>query len=111
MIAKAIAAFDQNNIHHWPALSQAVIPGILMIGTLPTFYLIPVTSELVSSVRGGYRLERPTAVYRCVPPMPAEPSIYAPYGIFDLERRRWALQYLEAFKQFLVGIIDLFTDA
>lgn len=51
LIAEAIAAFYHNNRIRVqalgvPALESKVIPGIIMKGTMPTFYRIPVTPSL-----------------------------------------------------------------
>jgi len=54
LIAQAIAAFRHNNLRHQDLhlepLADAIIPGITMIRTMPTFYSIPITTELVNAV-------------------------------------------------------------
>ena len=55
LISDAIAAFHNDNIRRVkhlgtnPLISK-VMPGIVMDGTMPTFYKIPVTAELVRAV-------------------------------------------------------------
>ncbi|THU95961.1 hypothetical protein K435DRAFT_966196 [Dendrothele bispora CBS 962.96] len=57
LIAEAIAAFYQNNILRERAglarVSDAVIPGINMLGSAPTFYKIPVSEALVKAIITG----------------------------------------------------------
>ena len=51
VIAQAIAAYQHNNeqriVEGLPTLDAMTIPCITMDGTRPTFYLVPVTQELV----------------------------------------------------------------
>ncbi|KZV75966.1 hypothetical protein PENSPDRAFT_748141 [Peniophora sp. CONT] len=51
LVAQAIAAFDYNNRSRtWaglPTLDSKIMPGIVILGTAPTFYKIPVTAALV----------------------------------------------------------------
>jgi hypothetical protein len=54
MVAEAIAAFQFNNTKRvakgQPVLEAMTIPCITMVGTNPTFYLVPVTKELSDAV-------------------------------------------------------------
>ncbi|KAJ7227844.1 hypothetical protein B0H12DRAFT_1148481 [Mycena haematopus] len=65
LIAGAIAAYQVNQSTRTasglPLLQSLVVPGILLVGTSPTFYKIPVTEELVRCVeRGEYPSPRPS---------------------------------------------------
>ncbi len=57
VIAEAIAAYQHNNQRRkhmgLPTLNTMVIPCITMVGTRPTFYLVPVTQELSDAVITG----------------------------------------------------------
>jgi hypothetical protein len=62
LMAEAVAAF-QENVKIYKRLGKSdipkaqLIPGIVMLGTCPTFYLINMTQELADSVKRG---EEPT---------------------------------------------------
>ena len=60
LISDAIAAFHNDNIMRvkrfgTDPLTSKVMPGIVMDGTMPTFYKIPITPELVTVVESGKR--------------------------------------------------------
>jgi hypothetical protein len=70
VIAEAIAAFQSNNRarqdRHLHMLDKMTIPCIIMVGTLPTFYLVPVTEELSNAVSLGRYPFVLTMVTKCV---------------------------------------------
>ncbi|KAK7443523.1 NADH dehydrogenase [ubiquinone] flavoprotein 1, mitochondrial [Stygiomarasmius scandens] len=74
VIAAAIAAFQQNNRTRGERglqrLDKMVIPCVVMIGTRPVFYKVPVTKELSDAVAVGHYPAETTFVDNCyvVPP-------------------------------------------
>jgi hypothetical protein len=99
VIAKAIATFQHNNRKraqsNHPVLDKMTIPCVAMIGTRPTFYKVPVTTQLNDSViTGQYPLEQ-TVVTRCSPPTRRRAS----EGMEIPNYRRKALQYFNAFRE------------
>ena len=74
------------------------MPGIILASTTPTFYKIPVTSNLVRHVRHGIYPPEPTVVSVQVPDLPHHNE-----GMKSLENRQALLRYYEAFKR-IVGI-------
>ncbi|THU95128.1 hypothetical protein K435DRAFT_966579 [Dendrothele bispora CBS 962.96] len=105
LVAEAIAAFSRNNLMRDNAgtarLKKKVFPGILMAGTAPTFFLIPVTEELVSCIAKGIQPAHTTTVKRCIPPVPNVVD-YRKDGMVPLENRKIVLQCFEALKAFVV---------
>jgi hypothetical protein len=99
VIAEAIAAYQFNNDKRTqrtlPILDAMMIPCITMIGTRPTFYLVPVTKELSESVMTGSFPATQTHVLKCVT-TPAHAR--AGEGMEDTEYRRLALKHFLAFK-------------
>jgi hypothetical protein len=79
-----------------------VMPGIVMVGTSPTFFKIPVTEELVVHIRHGTYPPTPTYVTYSFPPVP-RPARRRSDGMKPLENRRQILKCYEAFKT-IVGI-------
>ncbi|KAI9466679.1 hypothetical protein BJY52DRAFT_8378 [Lactarius psammicola] len=104
LIAGAIATFYQNNIHRKtagrPPMHSQIIPGIIMVGAVPTFYRIPVTANLVNYVQAGTRPSQWTVVQRCVPPVPNQDA-YPEEGLVPLANRNIVMQCYEAFKAFV----------
>ena len=105
IIAEAIAAFHSNNETRvrtldLPPLQSKVLPCITMKGTMPTFYKIPVTAELVRAVQLGVYPEEETVVYAHLPPVPRPARRYSE-GMKPLDNRQVVLSCYEAFKQFL----------
>ena len=101
LIAHAIAAFNINNdalIHHPGAnpFNSKIIPGITMTGTMPTFYKIPVTCDLVHAVHLGIYPPQKTVVFAHSPDVPR----YG-LGMTHLGNRGIILSCYEAFKQFI----------
>ncbi|KZT20893.1 hypothetical protein NEOLEDRAFT_1100122 [Neolentinus lepideus HHB14362 ss-1] len=101
LIAEAIAAFYQNNRDRMDAnivpLLSAVILGITMTGTSPTFYKIPVSEELLTPVFSGQYPATTTIVERLVPSVP-DLSTYRVQGVKPLENRRVVFHCFEAFR-------------
>ncbi|KAF8265101.1 hypothetical protein EI94DRAFT_372050 [Lactarius quietus] len=101
LIAGAIAAFYQNNLHRKTAgkrmWNSQIISGIIMFGTVPTFYRIPVTADLVHAVQTGRHPVETTRVQRCVPPVPNQDA-YIREGLIPLVNRYIVMQCYEAFK-------------
>ncbi|KAK2464807.1 hypothetical protein APHAL10511_003225 [Amanita phalloides] len=105
LIAEAIAAFYNNNNTRvralgLPTLQNKVIPGITMKGTMPTFYKIPITTELVRAVQLGEYPAHETVVYAHLPTVP-RPARRHSEGMKPLDNRHIVLSCYEAFKQFL----------
>ncbi|KAL0955382.1 hypothetical protein HGRIS_001630 [Hohenbuehelia grisea] len=109
LIAEAIAAFSSNNYRRINSglapLQSHVFPGIIMIGTAPIFFRIPITEALLKSVQVGSYPARQTVVQRCFPPVPA-PKSFIDEGLQHLGNRRVVLQCLRAFKQFIIAQPD-----
>lgn len=78
------------------------MPGIVLVGTTPTLYKIPVTADLVRSVRHGTYPAEPTVVTMHVPAVPRPARRYSE-GMKPLDNRRAILSCYEAFKR-IVGI-------
>jgi hypothetical protein len=105
LIAKAIAVFQANNIVRTESLNQValdtkLIAGITMVGTLPTFYKIPVTKELSTAVATGQFPTTPTVVAMHAPDL-ARDALRLSEGMRPLDNRRTILQCFEAFKPFV----------
>ncbi|KAH6912326.1 hypothetical protein BKA70DRAFT_1219456 [Coprinopsis sp. MPI-PUGE-AT-0042] len=95
VVAQAIAAFQFNNkkreARAKPVLDAMTIPCISMLGTIPTFYLVPVTQELSKAVISAQsRLPTSqTRVLMCVT-VAADLAGWSK-GMADLEFRKLAL--------------------
>lgn len=106
LIAEAIAAFHCNNkvrvqaLGAHAAIQDKVMPGITMIGTMPTFYKIPITTELVLAVQLGSYPAHETVVYVHIPEVPRPFRRYSE-GMKPLDNRRVVLSCYQAFKDFL----------
>ena len=98
LISDTIAAFHNDNMRRVGTnpLASKVMPGIVMDGSMPTFYKIPVTPELVRAVESGERPEQETVVYAHLPQVPRPEE-----GMKPLDNRYIILSCFEAFKQFL----------
>jgi len=100
VIAEAIAAFQYNNIKRerrgLTALVSMVLPCITMVGTRPTFYLVPVTQALSDAVTTGQYPTMPTEVRKCV--VVAGHNRSSSEGMERPEFRRVALERFLAFK-------------
>ena len=100
MVAEAIAAFQYNNMkreaRNQPVLGAMTIPCITMLGTTPTFYLVPVTQELSDAVMTGQYPPTQTRVLKCVTTAGHQRRISD--GMADIAFRRLALTRFVAFK-------------
>jgi hypothetical protein len=99
LISDAIAAFHNDNMRlgrDLDPLASKVMPGIVVDGTMPTFYKIPITPELVRAVEYGEHPEEETVVhgYRPAVPRPEE-------GIRPLDNRYIIFSCFAAFKKFV----------
>ncbi|KAF7783848.1 hypothetical protein Agabi119p4_13 [Agaricus bisporus var. burnettii] len=103
LVAEAVADFTQNNVNRdaqgLPPLAEKVIPGIVMVGTMPTFFKIPITQTLETHIAFGIYPPDETVVTYCYPPVPRPHS----EGMKPLDNRRKVLKCYEAFKA-IVGI-------
>ena len=81
---------------------EQTIPGIVMAGTSPTFYKVPVTTELEYAIRHGLYPADPTRVLRHQPVVP-RPNRRWSDGMRPLDARREIIKCYEAFKV-VVGI-------
>jgi len=107
VIAEAIATFQQNNRVRenmgMNVLTEMLIPCITMIGTYPTFYLVPVTDELNNCIITGMYPKLKTVVKRYLPIIPRRTSD----GMKPIENRKKILQCFEGFKEFVDDIEHL----
>ena len=95
LVAQAIAAFQTNNTRRTRVLGQVandakVMPGIILIGSSPTFYKIPVTKDLAQAVAQGRFSAIPIVVYAHLPAMP-RPAHRLSEGMKPLDNRRHIL--------------------
>ncbi|KAH9059429.1 hypothetical protein EDB83DRAFT_932284 [Lactarius deliciosus] len=100
VIAEAIAAYQYNNekrqTRGLPTLDAMTIPCITMVGTRPTFYLVPVTQALSVAVVTGQYPKDPTEVVKCVTFLGHNRR--SSEGMETPEYRRVAFQRFVAFK-------------
>ena len=100
VIAEAIAAYQHNNQRRnrmgLPTLNTMTVPCITMVGTRPTFYLVPVTRELSDAVITGQWPEVETKVLMCVTVAGRHRRLSE--GMEVPEYRRVAFQRMLAFK-------------
>ena len=99
IIAEAIATFQYNNHIRVRSgeseLDSMTIPCISMIGTLPTFYLVPVTRNLSDAVAASQHPLSPTVVQKCVV---TSNSLGLSEGMKNRDFRQVALQHYAAFR-------------
>jgi hypothetical protein len=122
LIAEALAAFQYNNLQRTlvglPKLTEKVsdhcyifffflanaenqeLPRIMMFGTSPTFFRIPITDDLARAVCSGICPESETVVLVHMPEVP-RPHRRLSEGMRPLDNRRVFLQCYEAFKCFI----------
>jgi len=100
VIVEAIAAYQHNNQRRkrmgLPMLNTMTIPRITMVGTRPTFYLVPVSRELSDVVNTGQWPEVETKVLMCVTVVGRHRRLSE--GMEVPEYRRIAFQRMIAFK-------------
>jgi hypothetical protein len=103
LVADAIAAFYLNNRlrgeNHLPILKSRIMAGMTMCGTLPMFYKIPITQDLVDCVLMGLEPMTETKVLKHVPLFPDRFI----NGMPPLGNRLLALKCYDAFKAFVFG--------
>ncbi|KAF8871639.1 hypothetical protein CPB85DRAFT_1351758 [Mucidula mucida] len=106
LVVMAVAAFTNNNTNRVAAgrapLSGKVMPGIVMVGSTPIFFKIPITESLSSHILHGTYPPDVTSVTFCKPPVP-RPDRWKSEGMKPLDSRRQILSCYEAFKK-VVGI-------
>ncbi|KAF8977009.1 hypothetical protein BDQ17DRAFT_1384220 [Cyathus striatus] len=106
LVAEAVMAFYYNNSireeNGLPHLKEVVIPGIVMVGTLPAFFKVPITRTLASHVHHGTYPSDETHVEFCYPPIP-HPNTRLIEGMKPLDNRCVIFQCYEAFKA-IIGI-------
>ncbi|KAL6306112.1 hypothetical protein BKA93DRAFT_816502 [Sparassis latifolia] len=102
LIAGAIAAFRTMNMIRKPPppLQSKVMAGIILTGTFPTFYKIPVTVELVDAVGLGIYPAEETVIFTHTPRVPRLNRRYSE-GMKPLDNRALILSCYEAFKAFV----------
>lgn len=99
LVAEAIAARQHNVIRGMIKQSSTeVIPAILMIGTYPVFYRIPISAELDLSIGSLSYPELETMVTKCSPKVPRHDERYSE-GMRPLDNRDIILRYFEAFRR------------
>jgi hypothetical protein len=102
VIAEAIAAYQYNNDKRerrdMATLDEMVFPCITMVGTHPTFYLVPVSRGLSDAVAIGQYPPAPTEVWKCVTVAGHNRSSSEGPGMENPEYRRVVLERLMAFK-------------
>ena len=104
VIAEAVAALQFNNKkradHGLDSLDTMTIPCVVMTGTRPIFYLVPVTGELSNAVIAGQYPATQTRVLRCVTTAEhtATQIWCATTGMEDTEYRKLALKRFPSFK-------------
>lgn len=81
---------------------RQIMPGIVMVGTSPIFFKIPVTENLEFHIRHGTYPPDVTTVTYCQPPVP-RPARRRSEGMKPLDNRRQILMCYEAFST-VVGI-------
>jgi len=113
LISDTIAAFHNDNLRlgrDLDPLASKVMPGIIMDGTIPTFYKIPITPELVRAVEYGEHPKEETVVhvYRPEVYIPGyHPEVYIlegtspEEGIRRLDNRYIIFSCFAAFKKFV----------
>ncbi|KAF8840418.1 hypothetical protein BDN67DRAFT_649392 [Paxillus ammoniavirescens] len=104
LVAEAITAFQTNDVHRVASgldpLEDKSIPCVIMVGTSPTFFKVPITTELVQCVQRGEYPATPTVVLDHVPDIP-KPTRKESEGMEPSDNRHIMLQCYEAFKQFV----------
>ncbi|KAA1478235.1 hypothetical protein DENSPDRAFT_845404 [Dentipellis sp. KUC8613] len=108
LVAAVIAAFHSRNVSRElsgrRAIAPKIMPGLVMAGTLPTFFKIPITAQLLDAVHEGTYPAEPTVVSMHIPDLP-DPEHWRE-GMKPLENRRHILRCLEAFRGFVQDHTD-----
>lgn len=89
LIAQVIAAFQYNNLHLQSfgrqPFAQKTIPGIIMVGSMPTFYKITITQDLIDAIQVGKYPGTLTTVHKLLPPV-ADVTELAQLGMYEAPR-------------------------
>jgi hypothetical protein len=107
LIAAAIAARHENRRRRtlgFPRVAAKTYSGIVMIGTAPTFYQIPVSEALVQAVNSGLDPPAATVVRKHRPPVDRVRD-YLEDGMVPLANRKLILQCVGACKQVSVYFV------
>ncbi|KAK7688336.1 hypothetical protein QCA50_008708 [Cerrena zonata] len=106
VIAAAIATVnDRDNRRRALGLAPVqskIIPAIIMYGSAPTFYKIPVTSELTKAIAAGEFPQHETIIPMHIPVVPRRDRRLQE-GMDPLENRRPTFRCFEALKKFFDG--------
>ena len=102
LISDAIAAFHSDNVArvdylNTDPITSKVMLGIVTDGSMPTFYKIPITAELVRAVKAGEQPEQETVVHAYVLEVPRPEE-----GMKPLDNRYIILSCFEAFRIFFL---------
>ena len=104
LIAEAIAAFYEANRRRrqvgLSTIPATVFAGITLAGTAPTFYKIPITSDLLQSVTTAQFPSQKTIVHKFIPPVP-NMQYFLREGMVPLENRYICFQCFEGLKTLL----------
>ncbi|KAJ8592224.1 hypothetical protein M405DRAFT_733629, partial [Rhizopogon salebrosus TDB-379] len=83
LVAEALAAHQSNNkmgkVHGLDSI-DTIFPCFTMVGTRPTFYLIPITRALMDAVGRGVQALDVTEVLKCEVDAPGKGMEVAEYG-------------------------------
>jgi hypothetical protein len=99
LVAEAVAA-RQYNVRTGVLGREGteIVPAILMVGTYPVLYKIPVSTELSRSIASLSYPAVETVVTKCSPAVPRPRARYVE-GMRPLDSRAVILRYLEAFRR------------
>ena len=99
LVAEAVAA-RRHNVTRGVIRRDVteIVPAVLMIGTYPVFYKVPVSAELSLSIASLGYPEAETVVMKCSPRTPRPGKRYGE-GMQPLDSRAAILRYLEAFRR------------
>src|SRR6266850_3885298 len=85
-----------------PPYQFKIMPGIILNGTSPTFYKIPVSKNLVTAVQDGHYPKQETVVLAHRPAVvPSARRPCSDEGMNPLDNRRLIFSCFEAFKRFV----------
>jgi hypothetical protein len=105
MVAQAIAAFHQSNQRRiqngQPPWIGRYVAAIIMYGTAPVFYRVPVTQTFMDALASNQYPADQMLVHRFIPPV-SNPDTYKERGMRPVDNRKTIFQCLEAFKKVLM---------
>lgn len=106
VIAAAIATVNDRDNRRRPLglapIQSKVIPAIAMFGSAPTFYKIPVTSELTRAIANGQFPQHETVISMHIPAVQRY-NQRLQEGLDPLDNRRPTFRCFEAFKKYIDG--------